>query len=262
MRSAEFYDSEGDMRMINISRGKQVDGQLSTEIKAVTFDLDDTLWPVWPAIGRAEEKMQAWLQEHAPKIVDRFGVEGLQQLRNQIAAEKPDLEYHISLMRILAMREAAEQAGYAPVVGEQAFQVMWEERNRVDFFVDVKPVLIQLREQGLMLGALSNGNADINQVGLGDQFDFSLNAVSGGAPKPATNMFSRAADLAGYTPAQMAHVGDDLASDVAGAAAAGLVTIWLNRSVDQDPLSLADFEIRSLEELPRLIAEINESGAG
>jgi FMN phosphatase YigB (HAD superfamily) len=27
------------------------------KIKAISFDLDDTLWPVWPTIGRAEEAL-------------------------------------------------------------------------------------------------------------------------------------------------------------------------------------------------------------
>jgi len=238
---------------------KRAGPDIASKIAAVTFDLDDTLWPVWPAIGRAEKAMLSWLEEHAPKIVDRFGEMGLQELRDKIAAQKPDLAYHISLIRILTMREAAQQVGYPPEVGERAFQVMWEERNRVDFFADVKPVLRTLRKQGLTLGALSNGNADVGQVGLGQQFDFSLNAISGGEPKPAVKMFLRAAELAGCMPTEMIHVGDDLASDVAGAAAAGFFTVWLNRSGDSDSLNFADFEIRSLQELPALINQLSDS---
>ena len=35
-------------------------------IKAITLDLDDTLWPIWPMIERAEKRLHAWLAEHAP----------------------------------------------------------------------------------------------------------------------------------------------------------------------------------------------------
>jgi FMN hydrolase / 5-amino-6-(5-phospho-D-ribitylamino)uracil phosphatase len=222
-------------------------------IKAVTFDLDDTFWPVWPAIGRAEQEMAVWLEEHAPQILEKFGREGLQRLRDQMARRKPELAHHISLMRILALREAAEQAGYSPSVGEQAFQVMWEERNRVELFDDVEPVLRWLRNQGLTLGALSNGNADIDRVGLGEWFDFALNALSGGAPKPDSAMFTKAASLAGCQPSQIVHVGDDLVSDVQGAANAGMVTVWLNRSGEADAAAMPDFEISSLAELPGVI---------
>eukprot|EP01036_Dinobryon_divergens_P047559 gene47559-63761_t len=41
--------------MIDISR-----------IKAITLDLDDTLWPVWPTIHRAEQVLTDWLAHHAP----------------------------------------------------------------------------------------------------------------------------------------------------------------------------------------------------
>ena len=33
------------------------------KIKAISFDLDDTLWPVWPTIGRAEEALAQWLTQ-------------------------------------------------------------------------------------------------------------------------------------------------------------------------------------------------------
>ena len=41
-------------------------------IKAITLDLDDTLWPVWPTIYKAEDLMREFLQPHAPKTVDFF----------------------------------------------------------------------------------------------------------------------------------------------------------------------------------------------
>ena len=229
-------------------------------IKAVTFDLDDTFWPVWPAIGRAEQVMAAWLEENAPRVLEKFGLEGLQQLRDRVTTQTPDLAHHISLMRILALREAAELSGYAPSVGERAFQVMWEERNRVELYADVEPVLRWLMVQGLTVGALSNGNADIDQVGLSKWFDFSLNALSGGAPKPGPTMFARAATLAGCAPSQIVHVGDDLISDVEGAANAGMVTVWLNRPGIANRDAKPDFEISSLTELPDLINGLNDRG--
>lgn len=197
--------------------------------------------------------MFAWLEEYAPRIVEQYDEAGLLALRNEFVAAKPGLAHHISLMRILTMREAAQRVGYSAEVGEQAFQVMWEERNRVDLFSDVKPVLSQLRSNGLILGALSNGNADIDQVGLGEYFDFSLNAISGGEPKPAVRMFQRAAALAGCKPGEVMHVGDDLVNDVEGANAAGMVSVWLNRSRQSDSQKVADYEIESLEQLPDLI---------
>jgi putative hydrolase of the HAD superfamily len=233
---------------------------LAVKIKAVTFDLDDTLWPVWPAIARAETAMLDWLNEQAPRIVELFDPAALQTLREQIVANKPELAHHISLMRILTMRAAAAQAGYAPEVGEQAFQVMWKERNRVDLFADVEPALRSLRQQGFTIGALSNGNADVAEVGLSSYFDFALNAVNGGAPKPAATMFLRAAQLAKCEPQQIVHVGDDPASDIAGATKAGMISVWLNREGESATGVNADFEITSLAELPALMISLQERG--
>ena len=38
----------------------------SGRIRAISIDLDDTLWPVWPAISRAEQVLLDWLHTHAP----------------------------------------------------------------------------------------------------------------------------------------------------------------------------------------------------
>ena len=38
-------------------------------IQAISLDLDDTLWPVWPTIERAERALHDWLQRHAPRSV-------------------------------------------------------------------------------------------------------------------------------------------------------------------------------------------------
>ena len=45
--------------------------QLS-HIKAITLDLDDTLWPIWPTIDRAEVLLQEWLARHAPATAELF----------------------------------------------------------------------------------------------------------------------------------------------------------------------------------------------
>ena len=39
-------------------------------IKAISLDLDDTLWPVWPTIRRAEQVLQDWLRPQAPRSAE------------------------------------------------------------------------------------------------------------------------------------------------------------------------------------------------
>ena len=38
-----------------------------SKIQAITLDLDDTLWPVWPTIQHAEQTLHDWLLVHAPQ---------------------------------------------------------------------------------------------------------------------------------------------------------------------------------------------------
>ena len=47
--------------------------QLDTSrIRAITIDLDDTLWPIWPTITRAERVLLDWLTHHAPATATLF----------------------------------------------------------------------------------------------------------------------------------------------------------------------------------------------
>ena len=41
-------------------------------IRAVTFDLDDTLWDIWPIVEQAEQRLQQWLQQRYPRIPQCF----------------------------------------------------------------------------------------------------------------------------------------------------------------------------------------------
>jgi putative hydrolase of the HAD superfamily len=56
---------------------------IPARIRALTLDLDDTLWPVWPAIQRAEAALHGWLLRHAPATAARFDVVALRALRDR-----------------------------------------------------------------------------------------------------------------------------------------------------------------------------------
>ena len=74
-------------------------------IKAISFDLDDTLWPVWPAIERAEATLLQWLADHAPATAARYPTTlALRTLRGQLEAERPDLLHDLSTSSTLDER--------------------------------------------------------------------------------------------------------------------------------------------------------------
>lgn len=123
-------------------------------------------------------------------------------------------------------------------------------------YADVLPALYGLRER-YVLGALTNGNADLEQLGLAPLFEFAISAADVGAPKPEPHMFREAARQMGTTPGRLVHVGDDPLQGVAGAAAVGLGTVWVNRPADDWPGGpCPDAEVRSLSELSGVLAEM------
>ena len=50
---------------------------------ALSLDLDDTLWPIWPSIERAERALDAFLREHCPRTANRFPVHRMRRLREE-----------------------------------------------------------------------------------------------------------------------------------------------------------------------------------
>lgn len=222
-------------------------------MKLLCFDLDDTLWDFEPVLHRAEQSLHAWLDEYYPQFTSHHGIEDLRQLRRQLLTTRPELQHDIGRVRLLSMQLAAQQAGYhtnaAKRLATASFKIFMRYRNDVQLYDDVLPALSRLRTR-YTLCSLTNGNTNLNVIGIADHFDHHLSAQQVGAAKPAPIIFRRACELAGVDPGQALHVGDDPENDVLAAQAAGLKTVWINRKYqswthDDKP----DVEVRSLEEL-------------
>jgi HAD superfamily hydrolase (TIGR01509 family) len=99
----------------------------------------------------------------------------------------------------------------------------------VVLFDDSEPALAQLAARWPIL-ALSNGNADVQRIGLGAYFCGSVSARDVGAAKPDARIFQAACAHLQLAPWQILHVGDDEALDVIGALDAGMQTAWVNRT--------------------------------
>jgi 2-haloalkanoic acid dehalogenase type II len=207
-------------------------------IRALTFDLDDTLWDNRSVLMTAEQTLYDWLAGNYPRIAARYSLEDLRQLRIELMREKPDLRHHISDLRRQSLRLAARSVGYDDSLVEPAFTVFLEARHRVTLYADVTPALQRLRAAGYRLGSITNGNADVHRLGIGHLFDFSLTAESVGRAKPHPRLFEEACRLASATPGELAHVGDEAATDLAGGRAAGVRVIWMNRLAHPAPADI------------------------
>lgn len=195
---------------------------------ALSLDLDDTLWPVWPAIARAEDRLHDWLCVHAPATASRYDRTALRTLREHVGLEHPEARHDLSWLRLESLRRALRASGDDVALAEAAFEVFFDERQRVDLFEDVRPALERLAAR-FPLVALTNGNADLERIGLASLFSGAVTARSFGVAKPDARIFHAACELAGAAPQQVLHVGDDLELDVHGALRAGLQAAWVTR---------------------------------
>ena len=219
-----------------------------SDIRAIAFDLDNTLWDVEPVLERAEQCLAAWLQEHCPRLP--LSREQMRVAREELARREPHNAHDVSYLRITALAAHAREHGYDERVAAEAFEVFLAARNVVDIFPDVAPALTRLRLR-YALASLSNGNADLARIGLGHVFAVSLNARQIGAAKPHPRCFERLAQELAVDPGAIAYVGDDPQLDVAAARAAGLRTVWMNRRALAWPhgLSPADLTVRDCAQL-------------
>jgi putative hydrolase of the HAD superfamily len=146
-----------------------------------------------------------------------------------MAASKPELKHDMSALRRESIRLALYRAGENPLLAEPAFEVFFAERQRVTLFEDALPALEFLAGR-FPLVSLSNGNADLQRVGLGHLFRASITAREFGVGKPDPRIFHAAAGAVDFMPEDVLHVGDDPTLDALGALNAGMQAAWLNRA--------------------------------
>jgi len=230
---------------------------MAARLRIISLDLDNTLWDTPPVLARAEAALQDWLAEHYPRIPRRFSPQELQRERAALAHAHADRAHDLSWLRTEALRRAAVASGYDAAVADAAFEVFLAARNRIEPYPEVRPALARLAARW-PLYALSNGNACVRRVGLGEYFSGAVDAAAAGAAKPSPRIFVQLLSLAGVAADEVLHVGDDAIADVAGAREVGIRTAWINRSASEWPAAVprADFEIRDLEQLEALAARL------
>lgn len=225
------------------------------DLRAVAFDLDNTLWDVGPVLVRAEQCLHDWLREHCPRITERVSIEEMRAARERLARSEPHKAHDFTYLRLTALAAHARECGYAEEVAERAFHVFFTARNTLQPYADVRPALERLRTS-YKLASLSNGNADLGLIGLAPLFSVSLNARQIGVAKPHPRCFEYLARELRLEARNILYVGDDPFLDVEAARGAGLCTAWMNRGHAPWPPDLepADISVADCTHLARLLA--------
>ncbi len=226
------------------------------DIHTITFDLDDTLWEIHPVIKRAEQRLYAWLGDHYPRITEMYELGEIREIREQVINEMPDQAHDLTFLRRVVLERIGKAAGYDTDFIDDAFDVFDEVRNDVDIFPGVIPALESLREHYVLI-AVTNGNANLDKIGIRYLFHDVVTAVTAGAAKPARRIFDAAVLAGGADAGQTLHVGDHPEFDVNGARDAGLKTAWVNRGGEQwpDESEVPDVEVANVGELASLLVD-------
>lgn len=196
--------------------------------RAITLDLDDTLWPIAPAIDRAEAALDVWLHTHAPRAAGRWPLAARRRLRDRVERERPELAHDFSAQRKITLEHMLRDSGEDVGLVGSAFEAYFAARCQVEHYPDTLAALERLAAH-VPLAAISNGNACLLRVGLSDRFAFQLSARDHGLGKPAASIFHAACARLQLAPHDVLHVGDDPELDVVGAINAGLRAVWLDR---------------------------------
>ena len=223
-------------------------------VRAICFDLDNTLWEIEPVLVRAERILTDWMRARYPRIPERFSPAEMLEVRESLLREQPGQAHDFTFLRRETLARLAQAVGYERDMAHEAFALWHAARNQCVPFADVIPALETLRRH-FRLATLSNGNADLGTIGLAHHFEVTLHAAALGCAKPEPQAYSAVADALTLQPAEILFVGDDPQADVAGPRSAGMQTVWMNRGGGEWPTEVvpADHVIASLDGLVSLV---------
>lgn len=201
-------------------------------VRAVTLDLDDTLWPFAPVAQNIGQALQGWLEEHAPRTAARFDQAAAAEAVRSVHVSRPDLAHDMGAVRREALRRMLTRCDEDPGLAEDAFAVIYAARQRVELYPEVARALDRLSAR-LPLLALTNGNADLERTGVGRWFRAGVvSAMEVGVAKPDPAIFGLACERLELEPAAVLHAGDNLELDVAAALDAGHQAAWVRRGLE------------------------------
>ncbi|CAH8210915.1 5-amino-6-(5-phospho-D-ribitylamino)uracil phosphatase YigB [Vibrio aestuarianus] len=221
-------------------------------IKAMSFDLDDTLYDNRPVIRHVEQQMVLWLHRHHPLSATR-SLAWWQQLKLRLAQQQPLLRHDVTQWRFKQIEQGLIELGYSSEQALEAANAAIEEvlrlRNLVTVPQETHRVMTELAKR-MPLVAITNGNVDPHRIGLGDYFELILKAGPDGLAKPHPELFDKARIHLALPANSILHVGDHLVTDVQGAKCNGFQACWYN---DQGNTLLANRKAKILPDI-----EINQ----
>jgi len=244
-------------------------------IKAISFDLDDTLYSNKPVMLSIEKKMATHFahllvsHQHLlpssdllPSSVNTLNRAFWDRFRKQALLNQPELVNDVVKIRLVTYCLGLKALGFTADIATQLAQ------QALDYFIGLRSdftvpnsskVLLETLSKHYPLVAITNGNVDTKVIGINQYFTATYHAgwQADGTllkQKPAGDMFAVACKKLAITPKQLLHVGDCGRSDIIGALQAGCATAWLSCYDVGQPISvLPHVELSDITQLQQLL---------
>ena len=213
---------------------------LSNDIEVLSFDLDDTLYQNGDVIRNAEQAQLDAVCELVPSAQET-GLSHWHELKWQVAKSNPDLCHDVSLWRLEVIKKGLADFGITePSAVEHVYDAFYQARSNFTVPAKTFDVLTKLATKYQLI-AVTNGNVDINKVGLAQYFVGYYRAGEQGCRmKPQPDMLNKAvADMSLVNPSKVLHIGDSVSSDIKAAQNAGMANLWFNPTGNKYPRGYA-----------------------
>ena len=199
-------------------------------LKAVLFDVDFTLARPGPELmpegyvtcGRnygLELDFARYEQARAAALVD--------------LKRHPDLDHDEEIWIEFTERIVKGMGGEPPASHTVAVELTsrWQRHENFELYDDVRPVLDELRSDGVKIGLVSNSARDIQEFARHHALavDAGISSFHHGKTKPHASIFRAVLDLLEVEAPDAVMVGDTVADDIDGARAVGMHAILVDR---------------------------------
>ena len=230
-------------------------------MKAVFFDLDNTLYSYDRAHGQAYAAVQALAGRElglSPAAFDRLHREANAILTRRCGGGPP---IHDRMLRFqILLERLGKPIGLAPVLADCYWRTLLDA-------MEAEPGAVQtlraLKDRGLTLGIGTNMTLDwqlekLRRLGLLELVDFVVTSEEVGVEKPDPKLFALCAEKADAPAEACCFVGDSLEKDALAARNCGMLGVWYcpggsDRSLEEVPI------LRALPELPALLAGLSKT---
>ena len=231
-----------------------------SHIRAISFDLDETLYDNMPYIHKAQQSLNDYMHTNYPQTKS-ISAEQWRNIRQRVLFEQPQLKNDLGGLRktvlTIGFMQTNMHSDKIETAVEQCFDYFYMKRSDFEVPKSVRKVLKKLASK-VPLAAITNGNVDLVAIGIDTYFSCIVHASQAHPMKPNPAMFDYVSKQLDIPPKNILHVGDDLDKDVRGAIDAGYQAAWfaVNRTMDltKEPVSmLPHIQLHELKTLKKLL---------